>query len=139
VDLLAPGVDILEHGARWCYDYYPEWHLHGCPPCGWGSGAAAWPRIPPFPPAEVRARLLDTVDPLTSAQGWVASGGRLNAFNALSAGCRPRRAISPAAIWHDLNGDGVWDSGEAGLAGWTVYLDANQNGDPGPCSEQSHH
>ncbi len=29
--------------------------------------------------------------------------------------------------WNDLDGDGVRDSGEAGLQGWTIYLDQNQN------------
>jgi len=39
---------------------------------------------------------------------------------------------SPAEIrgskWHDLNGNGVWDSGEPALSGWTIYLDLNRNG-----------
>ncbi|MGD1920052.1 MAG: S8 family serine peptidase [Pleurocapsa sp.] len=30
--------------------------------------------------------------------------------------------------WDDLNGDGVRDENEPGLAGWTIYLDDNQNG-----------
>lgn len=30
--------------------------------------------------------------------------------------------------WHDENEDGVWDSNEPGLEGWTIYLDANENG-----------
>jgi len=30
--------------------------------------------------------------------------------------------------YNDLDADGVKDSGEAGLAGWTIYLDANKNG-----------
>ena len=29
-------------------------------------------------------------------------------------------------VWHDLNQDGIRDSGDAGLAGWTVYLDLNK-------------
>ena len=33
-------------------------------------------------------------------------------------------------VWADTNGDGAWDSGEPGLEGWTVYLDANDNGVP---------
>lgn len=35
--------------------------------------------------------------------------------------------------WSDSDGDGFRDAGEAGLAGWTVYLDDNENGtlDPG--------
>ncbi|WP_167546990.1 SdrD B-like domain-containing protein [Stieleria maiorica] len=30
--------------------------------------------------------------------------------------------------WHDLDGDGLWDSSEPGLAGVMVYLDLNGNG-----------
>ncbi len=28
----------------------------------------------------------------------------------------------------DVNGNGVWDDGESGLAGWTIFLDKNGNG-----------
>lgn len=30
--------------------------------------------------------------------------------------------------WHDLNANGVKDSGEPGLPGWTIFLDQNQSG-----------
>ncbi|MDB9444753.1 CARDB domain-containing protein [Anabaena sp. CS-542/02] len=30
--------------------------------------------------------------------------------------------------WHDLNRNGIKDPGEIGLPGWTIYLDANTNG-----------
>jgi hypothetical protein len=30
--------------------------------------------------------------------------------------------------WNDLNGNGVKDAGEPGLAGWTIYIDQNNNG-----------
>ncbi|MFM6834040.1 MAG: S8 family serine peptidase, partial [Dolichospermum sp.] len=30
--------------------------------------------------------------------------------------------------WHDIDGNGVKDAGETGLAGWTIYLDTNTNG-----------
>ncbi len=30
--------------------------------------------------------------------------------------------------WNDLDGDGVKDEGEPGMAGWTIFLDTNQNG-----------
>lgn len=30
--------------------------------------------------------------------------------------------------WNDINNNGLQDSGEAGLADWTIYLDGNQNG-----------
>ena len=29
--------------------------------------------------------------------------------------------------WHDVNHDGVWDAGEPGLNGWTIYLDLNDD------------
>jgi hypothetical protein len=31
--------------------------------------------------------------------------------------------------WNDIDGDGVWDAGELGLEGWTIYLDQNNNGE----------
>jgi len=30
--------------------------------------------------------------------------------------------------WSDLNGDGVWDGDEPGLANWRIYVDQNANG-----------
>src|SRR5262249_21356116 len=30
-------------------------------------------------------------------------------------------------VWNDLNGNGVRESNEPGLQGWTIYLDANNN------------
>ena len=30
--------------------------------------------------------------------------------------------------WNDIDGDGVKDTGEPGLQGWTIYLDSNTNG-----------
>ena len=31
--------------------------------------------------------------------------------------------------WHDLDGDGIRDDGEPGLANWTIYIDDNGNGE----------
>ena len=31
------------------------------------------------------------------------------------------------SVWNDLNQDGIRDSTDAGLAGWTIYLDLNKN------------
>lgn len=30
--------------------------------------------------------------------------------------------------WEDVNADGIWDPGEKGLAGWTIYIDSVNNG-----------
>ncbi len=47
----------------------------------------------------------------------------------------PTGSIS-GTLWGDVNGDGVRGTGDAGLAGRTVFLDQNQNGklDPGEAS-----
>jgi 6-phosphogluconolactonase (cycloisomerase 2 family) len=39
----------------------------------------------------------------------------------------PQSSIS-GVKWNDLNKNGLLDSGEPGLPGWTVYVDSNQNG-----------
>ncbi len=48
------------------------------------------------------------------------------------------RSFIRGTKWNDLNGNGVRDAGEPGLAGWTIYVDANDDGtlDPGePCRD----
>ena len=37
-------------------------------------------------------------------------------------------AVLAGTKWHDVNGNGVQDADEPGLADWTIYIDANQNG-----------
>jgi hypothetical protein len=37
------------------------------------------------------------------------------------------RASKSGYKWHDLDADGVWDVGEPGLEGWTIYVDLNDN------------
>ena len=41
------------------------------------------------------------------------------------------RAEIRGSKWHDVNGDGVWQSGEPALQGWTIYLDLDQDGSLG--------
>ena len=40
----------------------------------------------------------------------------------------PPLALIEGVKWHDLDGDGIRDGGEPGMAGWTIYIDANDNG-----------
>jgi hypothetical protein len=40
----------------------------------------------------------------------------------------PTQAEIRGQKWDDLDGDGVQDAGEAGLSGWTIYLDSIANG-----------
>lgn len=74
---------------------------------------------------ETKQLLMDTVDPLASLSGRIVTGGRLNAFNALS-------ALTPSyvagTVWSDENANGVRDPGEQGIENWTVYVDLNKSG-----------
>ena len=64
-----------------------------------------------------------TVDPADvvvagTTSGQVFAGGDFGNF---------QRASIAGVKFHDLDGDGMRDAGEPGLAGWLIYLDANGN------------
>ena len=56
---------------------------------------------------------------VTVASGTVSQGSNF--------GSRLSVAEIQGTLWNDLNGNGVQDNGEAGLAGRKVYVDANHN------------
>jgi len=39
-----------------------------------------------------------------------------------------KEATIEGVKWHDLDGDGVKDPDEPGLAGWTIFVDRNGSG-----------
>ncbi|HIK51512.1 MAG TPA: choice-of-anchor J domain-containing protein, partial [Oscillatoriales cyanobacterium M59_W2019_021] len=43
-------------------------------------------------------------------------------------GNQEQRGTISGSKWSDLDGDGIRDTGEPGLANWTIYLDDNNNG-----------
>jgi len=43
-------------------------------------------------------------------------------------GSPPLPASIAGVVWNDADGDGIRDTGESGLSGWTVYLDQDGNG-----------
>lgn len=59
------------------------------------------------------------------------SGGRLS-MRGLHLEPLERRELLTVSLsgskWNDDNANGVRDAGEPGLAGWTIYVDSNQNG-----------
>jgi hypothetical protein len=76
--------------------------------------------------------------------GWIPTGSAVAGYTIMATsgqGLTGRdfgdRLVNPASIsgqvFHDLNADGTKNTGEPGLAGWTVFIDANNNGvlDPG--------
>ena len=79
-------------------------------------------------------------DNVTMGTGWTFTGREtfegtvLNVFDQAPAtlkvalGLPPMNGVIEGTKWNDLDRDGVEDAGEAGLAGWTIYLDLNNNG-----------
>jgi len=49
-------------------------------------------------------------------------------YTTSSCGCAPKTIMLSGMKFNDLDGDGCRDNGEKALAGWTIYLDANGNG-----------
>ena len=89
VDLAAPGIDILSTlpGGR----YGGMSGTSMAAPHVTGAVALLASRKPGITPAEVRAAIFGSVDPLASLAGKVATGGRLNVRAALD-----RLAVAPA-------------------------------------------
>jgi hypothetical protein len=77
------------------------------------------------------------VDTTSLPSGFVLSGGTMpllvnlaagEVFTSADFGYQQQDASIGDFVWNDLNGDGVQDGGEPGLAGVTVFLDLNSNG-----------
>lgn len=94
VDLAAPGTAVLStyRDGGWAY-------LQGtsmATPHVAGAAALVWSLYPSATVRDVRASLLENVDVKPSLSGRVATGGRLNAYRALSRAPDPTPAPSPA-------------------------------------------
>ena len=82
VDLGAPGVDILSTVLGNDYDFLSGTSM--ATPHVVGVASLILSEDPGLSAEEVKKLILDTTDPITSLDGITVSGGRLNAFNALS-------------------------------------------------------
>ncbi len=58
----------------------------------------------------------------------VSEGQAVTGINFGNKQVTPETATISGIKWNDTDSDGVRDVGEAGLSGWTIYLDQNQNG-----------
>ena len=126
VDIASPGVSIVQTSLGGSYQF------------GNGTsqatavttGAAALIRTahPEYTAAEVRQRILDTVDPVASLNGMVATGGRLDVGNALDF-VEPDTSITsqPPALTNDSTPAFSFSSNESDVdfecqidaGGWT--------------------
>ena len=123
VDLAAPGASILNTLPGNSYGYFNGTSM--ATPHVAGVAALIMASEPNLTYDQVKARILDSVDPIAGLNGITVTGGRLNAADSLAP---PQPGSISGMLWNDLDNDGVQDGGEGGLSGWTVYLDANSNG-----------
>jgi subtilisin family serine protease/Ca2+-binding RTX toxin-like protein len=123
VDLGAPGVTTYSTVPGNAYGNKSGTSMAS--PHVAGVAALLRSQYPELTAAQVKDLLLATVDPIAALQGKTVTGGRLNAYNALIA---PTAGSLSGRKWNDADGDGTQDPDESGLANWTIYLDANTNG-----------
>lgn len=82
VELAAPGVDVYSTQPRGTYGLKSGTSM--ATPHVVGTAALAWAHRPDATAAQVRAAILTGVDPVAGLAARVGTGGRLNAFGALS-------------------------------------------------------
>jgi thermitase len=86
VDLAAPGVDIMSTLPNTC-DWCAYWYYSGtsmATPHVTGVAALLKSRNPTLDDAQIKSRILNSVDKKSGLSGRVLTGGRLNAAKAMS-------------------------------------------------------
>ena len=81
----------------------------------WDQGVHEFTGVSIASPGEWNLVSFDTGDPRIAGTFTIATGAQIRGNK-----------------WNDRNGNGVLDNGESGLAGWTIYLDLDGNGDLEP-------
>jgi subtilisin family serine protease len=120
VDLAAPGVDVLSSVPNAGYEQMSGTSM--ATPHVAGVAALIKARFPEATAAQIKSRLVSTVDPVAGLTGKVASGGRLNAFNALEDDRIAPNAVSAITVAGEtptsigLMFPAAGDDGDAGRA-----------------------
>jgi len=82
------------------------------------------PMAGPWLPAGDPAPVLHVADGDPRVVNWIVDMGAYGLPGPVGGAIRGGK-------FHDVDGDGVRDGGEPGLEGWTIYVDADQDGEPG--------
>ncbi len=109
VEVGAPGVDIFSTTLNDTYGYMSGTSM--ATPHVSGVAALLLAQFPALTNDEIKERILNSVDPVSSLKGMVMTGGRLNANDALL-GVVPPELPDPAIIFED--------DMESGTNNWTV-------------------
>jgi len=98
VDIGAPGVDILSTIPSNAYGMNSGTSM--ATPHVSGVLALLMAELPTLTHIEIKQRLLNAIDPITSLKGWVSTGGRLNAYSSLI-GITPPVLPEPNTVFVD--------------------------------------
>lgn len=96
VDVAAPGVDIYSSAPGNIYKILSGTSM--ATPHVAGIAALIKSHYPDATAAQIKARILNTVDPVASLQGVTLTGGRVNAFNALENDLIAPNAVADVAV-----------------------------------------
>lgn len=120
VDLGAPGKDILSTTKANTYAVYSGTSM--ATPHVSGVAALIKAAYPDATAAQIKARLMNTADPVAALAGKTVTGGRLNAYNALENDSEAPGAINGLAVtgagttFVNLGWQAAGDDGDVGSA-----------------------
>jgi len=120
VDLAAPGEGILSTVPGSAYAFYDGTSMAA--PHVSGVAALVWAQRPALRVDEVRRSIVLGVDPKPQLARLVGSGGRLNAFRALTQDVQPPTGLAAAS---STPTSGAWSNVPAVSASWAGAVDAS--------------
>jgi subtilisin family serine protease len=113
VDLFAPGVDMISTypivkcqtgncgGTHIAEGYHTTSGTSYSTPLVAGVAALVLAQNPTYTPAQIKSRILNSVDEVDALDGYCVTGGRLNAFNALHSHSYTYRYVSLGQSGHN--------------------------------------
>jgi subtilisin family serine protease len=138
VDIMAPGVDILSTVPSWYtgpdtilqgtgaqrghYAYFSGTSMAS--PMVAGAAALIKSMRPDYTASQIRQTLMDSAERIPAYQDVVNIGARLDIGAAVQS--LPHATVNGFAF-EDMNGDGIFNPSETGIAGAVIYVDANNN------------
>ena len=125
VDLAAPGSSIYSTVPGSSYATYSGTSM--ATPHVSGAVALLKSIAPLMTAAEIKTRLLDTVDPVTAFATNTVAGGRMNVAHLIEESAGPRPVITVTTITEEGgNGDGISNPGESLALRFTVLNRGNE-------------